>query len=103
MQLGMGGLGKMGANMTVRLLRDGHELVCFDVNEDNVESIASQGATAVASLEDLVSKLTAPRAVWVMVPSGDISEDTIQELAGLGRDGDLVVDGGNSRFTDTRR
>jgi 6-phosphogluconate dehydrogenase len=102
MQLGMVGLGKMGANMSVRLLKDGHDLVCFDVNADNVEAIAKQGGTAATSLEDLVSKLEAPRAVWVMVPAGEITQATIDELGSLLGPGDIVVDGGNSRFTDSK-
>ena len=80
MQIGMVGLGKMGANMSARLINDGHDLVCFDVNAANVEAIAEQGATPATSLEDLVSKLETPRAVWVMVPAGEITQATIDEL-----------------------
>ena len=101
MQLGMVGLGKMGANMTLRLLRGDHEVVVFDVNPDAVERSSSEGATAASSLEELVGKLDAPRAVWVMVPAGDITEQTIEELASLLSEGDVVIDGGNSRHTDS--
>jgi 6-phosphogluconate dehydrogenase len=98
----MVGLGKMGANMSARLLGDGHDLVCFDVNAGNVEAIAAKGATPATSLEDLVSKLDAPKAVWVMVPAGEITQATIDDLGGLLSAGDIVVDGGNSRFTDSK-
>ncbi|MGH2806535.1 MAG: phosphogluconate dehydrogenase (NAD(+)-dependent, decarboxylating) [Actinomycetota bacterium] len=102
MQLGMVGLGKMGANMSLRLLRDGHDLVCFDVNAENVETIRQHGATPATSLEDLVARLDTPRAVWVMVPAGEITQATIADLGGLLSSGDIVVDGGNSRFTDSK-
>jgi 6-phosphogluconate dehydrogenase len=102
MQIGMVGLGKMGANMSARLLGDEHDLVCFDVNAANVEAIAAQGATPATSLEDLVSKLDAPKVVWVMVPAGEITQATIDDLGGLLASGDIVVDGGNSRFTDSK-
>jgi 6-phosphogluconate dehydrogenase len=98
----MVGLGKMGANMSARLIKDGHDLVCFDVNSANVEAIAEQGATPATSLDDLVAKLDSPKAVWVMVPAGDITQATIEELGGLLEGGDIVVDGGNSRFTDSK-
>jgi 6-phosphogluconate dehydrogenase len=102
MQIGMVGLGKMGANMSARLINDAHDLVCFDVNADNVQAIAAKGATPAASLEELVSKLETPKAVWVMVPAGEITQATIDELGGLLGAGDIVVDGGNSRFTDSK-
>ena len=76
MQLGMVGLGRMGANIVRRLMRDGHECVVFDVNPDAVEELAGEGAAGADSLADLVSKLDAPRAVWVMVPAGEITEKT---------------------------
>ena len=97
----MVGLGKMGANMTLRLLRGDHEVVVFDVNSDAVERSSSEGATAATSLEQLVGKLDAPRAVWVMVPAGDVTEKTIDELGSLLSEGDVVIDGGNSRHTDS--
>ena len=91
MLLGLVGLGKMGANMRTRLTDAGHTVVGFDRNPD---------VTDVATLEEMVAKLPSPRAVWVMVPAGDPTRETIQELAGLLGEGDLVVDGGNSKWTD---
>ena len=94
MQIGIVGLGRMGANMAERLRRGGHEVIGYDRNP----SISDVGA-----LSELVAKLVAPRAVWVMVPAGDPTEQTIQELAGLLEAGDLIVDGGNSNFRDSMR
>ena len=103
MQLGMIGLGKMGANMTARLIRGGHEVVAFDRSADAVRAAAGGGAVAAASLDDLVARLVPPRAVWVMVPSGAPTEATVDALAAtLGR-GDVVVDGGNSNYKDSVR
>jgi len=103
MQLGMIGLGKMGANMTARLVRGGHEVVAFDRSADAVRAAAGGGAAAAASLDDLVARLVPPRAVWVMVPSGVPTEATVDALAAtLGR-GDVVVDGGNSNYKDSVR
>jgi 6-phosphogluconate dehydrogenase len=100
MQLGMVGLGRMGANMVRRLVREGHELVVYDVSADAVAALASEtGATGAASLEDLVSKLTAPRAVWTMVPAA-FTDDTIYKLAELVDKGDTLIDGGNSYYRD---
>ena len=87
--------------MTLRLLRGKHEVVAFDVNAEAVERSASDGATAASSVADLVEKLTAPRLVWVMVPAGEITAATLEELSGLLSEGDIVVDGGNSRYTDS--
>lgn len=101
MQLGMVGLGRMGSNMTLRLLRGGHEVVVYDVDEDAVGRSASTGAMPAGSLDDLVSKLDPPRAVWVMVPAGAITQKAVDELGQLLRPGDVIVDGGNSRYTDT--
>ena len=98
----MVGLGRMGANMSVRLMRGGHDIVAYDVSPEAVRDIESEGATDVASLEELVSQLEAPRVVWVMVPAGDITAATIDDLGGLLTEGDVIVDGGNSRFTDSR-
>lgn len=100
MQLGMIGLGKMGANMTTRLLRGGHQVVVYDRSEDAIKHAASEGATASSSLKDMVAKLTPPRAVWVMVPSGAATESTIAELIGLLSKGDVLIDGGNSNWKD---
>ena len=99
----MVGLGKMGANMTLRLCRGGHRVVVFDVNLDAVSRVAelSENATRSSSLEDLVSNLEPPRAVWIMVPSGDITDSTIADLAEYLGKGDTIIDGGNSRYTDS--
>jgi 6-phosphogluconate dehydrogenase len=103
MQLGMVGLGKMGANMTRRLMRGGHELVVSDLSPDNVQHLTGEGATGSASLEDFISKLKAPRAAWVMVPAGGATEDTVQKLAQRFQAGDTIIDGGNSYFKDDVR
>jgi 6-phosphogluconate dehydrogenase len=103
MQLGMVGLGRMGANMTRRLMRGGHKLVVSDLSADTVKGLAGEGAVASSSLEDLVGKLTAPRAAWVMVPSGDATEKTVQSLLGSMQSGDTIIDGGNSYFKDDVR
>ena len=103
MQLGMVGLGRMGANMTRRLMRDGHQLVVSDLSADTVKELAGEGAGGSSSLEDLVGKLKAPRAVWVMVPSGNATEQTVQKLAQHMQAGDTILDGGNSYFKDDVR
>ena len=103
MQLGMIGLGKMGANMVRRIMRGGHQCVVFDQTPTNIEELENEGATGASSLEELVSKLDAPRAVWIMVPSGEITEGVVQELAGLLAKGDIMIDGGNSMFKDDAR
>ena len=103
MKLSMIGLGKMGGNMTRRLLRGGHDVVVYDRGADAVAGLASEGAIAGTSLTDVVSKLTAPRAVWMMLPAGDVTEDTIHQLADLLSLGDIVIDGGNSSYEDAIR
>jgi 6-phosphogluconate dehydrogenase len=103
MELGMVGLGRMGANMARRLMRDGHRVVVYDVNPEAISELAGEGAEGASSLEDLSSKLTAPRAVWVMVPSGDITERTIDDVAATLEPGDAIVDGGNSYYRDDIR
>ena len=103
MKLGMVGLGKMGASMTARLLSAGHRLVVQDLNPGAVRTSAELGALASESLSDLVSKLEAPRAVWVMVPAGEPTESVIEELSRLLERGDIVVDGGNSNYKDSMR
>jgi 6-phosphogluconate dehydrogenase len=103
-QIGFVGLGRMGGNMVHRIRRDSdHEVVAFDPNPDAVKGAEEQGATGASSLEELVQKLTAPRTVWLMVPSGKITEDTIQTLAALLEQGDTIVDGGNSNWHDDIR
>jgi len=103
MQLGMIGLGRMGANMTTRLLNGGHQVVVYDRNAGAVSHSASEGAVGSSSLSDLVAKLAPPRAVWIMVPSGKPTDDTILELLGLLKAGDTIIDGGNSNFRDSQR
>ena len=103
MQLGMVGLGRMGANMTRRLLRGGHSLVVSDRSPEAVKQLAGEGATGSASLEDFVGKLKPPRAAWVMVPAGGPTEQTVQNLAQHMQAGDTIIDGGNSYFKDDVR
>ncbi|MBC7564588.1 MAG: decarboxylating 6-phosphogluconate dehydrogenase [Gemmatimonadaceae bacterium] len=103
MQLGMVGLGRMGASMTSRLLLGNHAVVVYDQNPVTTAASAAEGATGVASLEALVSLLAAPRAVWVMVPSGAATEETIAALSAVLSPGDTIVDGGNSNYKDTIR
>jgi 6-phosphogluconate dehydrogenase len=103
MQLGFVGLGKMGGNMVHRIHRDSeHECVVFDFDADAVGMAEGHGATGTGSLEDLVSKLEAPRTVWIMVPAGDPTQSTVDRLGGLLEEGDTIVDGGNSRWTDDK-
>ncbi len=103
MQLGMVGLGRMGANMTRRLMRGGHTMVVSDLSAEAVKGIAGEGAVASSSLDDLVSKLNAPRAAWIMVPAGDPTEKTVQALISTMQAGDTIIDGGNSYFKDDVR
>jgi 6-phosphogluconate dehydrogenase len=103
MQLGFVGLGRMGGNMVHRIHRDSdHECVAFDFSEDAVQEAESHGATGASSLEELVSKLDAPRAVWIMVPSGEPTTDTVNKLGELLETGDMIIDGGNSRWSDDK-
>jgi 6-phosphogluconate dehydrogenase len=99
----MVGLGRMGANMARRLMRDGHRLVVFDLNPDAVSELAGEGAEGASSLEDLAAKLSAPRSVWVMVPAGEITEKTISDVAAVLEPGDAIIDGGNSYYRDDIR
>src|SRR4051794_7282512 len=101
MQLGMVGLGRMGANLVRRLVRDGHECVVFDLNADAVTSLAAENGaiTASSTLEDFVGKLSAPRAAWVMVPAAFAGE-TVGQLGELMQSGDIVIDGGNTYYRD---
>jgi 6-phosphogluconate dehydrogenase len=102
MQLGMVGLGRMGANMVRRLQRAGHQCVAFDRNAESVREVTRDGATAATSLDDLVKKVQRPRAVWLMVPAA-VVDATLQELAGKLEPGDIVIDGGNSYYIDDIR
>jgi 6-phosphogluconate dehydrogenase len=104
MQIGFVGLGKMGGNMVARILRDSdHEVVAFDYNEEAVATAVGRGATGISSLQDFVGKLEAPRTVWVMVPSGDPTEQTVRALAEVLESGDTIVDGGNTKWHDDVR
>jgi 6-phosphogluconate dehydrogenase len=99
MQLGMIGLGRMGANLVRRLMRDGHECVVYDVNAAAVAGLGGDGAVGSTTLEDFVSKLSPPRAAWVMVPAA-LTGATVSSLAGLMSEGDIIIDGGNSYYRD---
>ncbi len=103
MQLGMVGLGRMGANLVRRLMRDGHSCVVYDLNRGAVEALVADGATGAESMEDFVAKLTVPRAAWVMVPAGSVTDSTIQQLAKLMERGDIIIDCGNSYYRDDIR
>jgi 6-phosphogluconate dehydrogenase len=102
MQMGMLGLGRMGANMVRRLLRGGHECVVFDVNAESVKRLAGEGATGASSLDDFKTKLKKPRVAWMMVPAA-VVEQTLSELAARFEPGDILVDGGNSYYVDDIR
>lgn len=103
MQLGMVGLGRMGANMVRRLLRGGHECVVFDRNPENVASLVKEGARGSGSLDEMARQMRKPRAVWVMVPAGGPTEETVMALGQRMDKGDIVIDGGNSYFKDDVR
>src|SRR5262245_63587826 len=103
MQLGMVGLGRMGAGIVRRLMKDGHRCVGYDVFPDAVKALEADGATGSTSLEDFVAKLEKPRAVWVMVPAGDITDKTIASLADVLEPGDAIIDGGNTHYHDDIR
>ncbi len=103
MQLGIIGLGRMGANIARRLMRAGHECVVYDRDPKPGAALAGEGATAAADLADLVAKLAAPRAIWVMLPAGEITEATLKELATLAAPGDTLIDGGNAFWKDDVR
>ncbi len=102
MQIGFVGLGKMGGNMVHRIRRDSeNQVVAFDFNDEAVKAAESHGASGAGSLEELVQKLEAPRAVWIMVPAGDPTQKTVETLIGLMSEGDMIVDGGNSKWTES--
>ena len=103
MQLGLIGLGRMGGNMARRLMDGGHDIVAWDRSDAAVQAIAGAGAAGAESLDDLVSRLAAPRAIWVMVPAGDPTEQTVAALGGVLAPDDIVVDGGNTHYKDDVR
>jgi 6-phosphogluconate dehydrogenase len=103
MQLAMVGLGRMGANMTTRLIRGGHEVVAYDRDPAAVQRSVGDGAAGVASLKELVSALKPPRTVWIMVPAGAPTDSTVNDLLGLLQPGDCIIDGGNSKWTDSKQ
>ena len=103
MDIGMIGLGKMGANMVERLMNAGHRVVAYDISEDAIRAVEANGAVGARTLEEIASKLPAPRVVWVMVPSGKITDDTIHALSDRLSAGDLIIDGGNSNYKDSIR
>jgi len=100
MQLGMVGLGRMGANLVRRLMRDGHQCVVYDRSPGPTQQLASEGATGTPSLDEFVAALTKPRAAWAMVPAGEITGNTIDQLARRMEPGDIIIDGGNSYYRD---
>lgn len=103
MELGMIGLGRMGANMTERLLRGGHRVVGYDRSPDAIASVVAKGADGAGSLDEMIGKLSTPRVVWMMVPSGAPVDGTIDSLLALLAEGDVIIDGGNSNYKDTMR
>jgi len=103
MQLGMVGLGRMGANLVRRLMRDGHSCVVFDTNPDAVKALEAEGAIGASSIEEFVGKLTVPRTAWVMVPAGEITSKTVEGIAEHMAEGDTIIDGGNSYYRDDIR
>jgi len=103
MEIGMIGLGKMGLNMAIRLVRGGHRVVGYARTADSVKAAVKDGANGARSLHELVSQLKFPRIVWLMIPAGDVTGATIDELAGMLQPGDTIIDGGNSNYKDTIR
>jgi 6-phosphogluconate dehydrogenase len=103
MELGMVGLGRMGGNIARRLMRDGHSCVVYDRNPKAVKELVGAAARGSSSLADLVAQLTAPRAVWIMLPAGGATEEAVAELGGILETGDIVIDGGNSFYKDDVR
>jgi 6-phosphogluconate dehydrogenase len=103
MKLAMIGLGKMGANMSERLVKGGHNVVVYDLNEEAIQTAEAKGAAGIRTLDEVADKLASPRVVWVMVPAGDPTENTVQSLSEILSTGDIIVDGGNSNYKDTMR
>jgi len=103
MQLGMVGLGRMGAGLVRRLMRDGHRCVVYDVSPDAVAALVADGAVGANSLEEFASKLETPRSAWIMVPAGQITDDTIAAVGAVFAAGDVIIDGGNTYYRDDLR
>ena len=103
MRIGMVGLGRMGAGITGRLMAGGHEVVAYDLDAKAVEAAVAEGAVGATSLENLVERLEPPRIMWIMVPSGAVTEQTLDAVAALLQPGDVLIDGGNSNYQDTQR
>ena len=103
MELGMIGLGRMGGNMVLRLLRGGHRVVAYDPSAEAVQKVVKEGATGVTSIKELVSRLNKPRAVWMMAPAGEPTETTLSTLTGYLSLNDVVIDGGNANYKDSMR
>src|ERR1700754_22855 len=102
-EIGVVGLGRMGAGIVRRLMRDGHRCVVYDVNADAIKALADDGADGASSLKEMAEKLSAPRTIWLMVPAGDITEKTITDVAEVLSDGDAIIDGGNTYYRDDIR
>ena len=103
MELGMIGLGRMGANMTERLVRGGHKVITYDRSAEAIQRVVDKGAVGARSLADFVKQLSLPRAIWLMVPSGDAVDQTIEQLLPSLAEGDIIIDGGNSNYKDSIR
>jgi 6-phosphogluconate dehydrogenase len=103
MEIGLIGLGKMGYNLALNIMENKHKVVAFDVNKEAVKKINGDGAIGVESISTLINQLSTPRIIWVMVPSGPITEQVVEELKGLLAEGDIVIDGGNSHYKDSIR
>ena len=103
MQIGVIGLGRMGGNISLRLMKAGHSCVVYDRSDDAVKGIADKGASGAHDLADMVKQLATPRAVWVMLPAGHITEETVTQLGGMLASGDVIIDGGNSFYKDDIR
>ena len=103
MKLGMIGLGRMGGNMARRLMRDGHQVVAFDMSADAVAALAADGAEAAASVDEMHARLDSPAIWWVMLPAGDVTDKTVMQIAAKAKPGDIVIDGGNTFYKDDIR
>src|SRR3954469_17408497 len=101
MEIGLIGLGKMGYNLALNLMENKHNVVAFDVNKEAVKKLSGDGAIGAESISALVNQLSMPRIIWVMVPSGPITEQVVEELKDVLAEGDIVVDGGNSHYKDS--